>query len=289
MPTRKEEPSDAVVDLCAALRSARRNAGLTLEDLSDSELGPRNWSVSHFSKVERAKEVPTGDLVHFYERITEAASGSLLGLWEAISGEEYLPDDEEKKRTPDWVMDRLEMELDLTSHPARLLETRDLVTNRGGLEDYWTIYDPNDGFKHAEDFGFRVELGGTVGELRDVEGTKLVRGQVRFGRALKAGEWIRVRFEHTFPAEGLPPTLNFTTHSTRTREVILTVRFAQPVRVARFENVFAEFVPTLSSVEDKVLSSNLALAAVPQAADLSTISRFTFPRPGMYSGVLWGD
>jgi len=270
-----------------ALRRTRISRNLTLEDLAESDLGPRQWSQSHLSKVERAKEVPTGDLVHFYERITEQPPGSLTTLWEAMTGEEFIPADDARKSIPDWVMERMEMDLDLRCHPAKLIETRDLVTNRAGLEDYWTVYDPNSEAANPKDFSFGIELGGILGDKLNVEGSSLIRGQVHFGRPLDKGEWIRLKFVHTFRAEDLPPTLAFTVHSERTREAILTVRFSESTRVHVFANVFAQYAEALNAGADPILTRSLGVKEIPQSGDHSVNYRFVFPRPGMYSGLIW--
>ena len=282
------DPTDpSRVQLGLELRRVRTAANLTLEDLADSNIGPRRWSQSHLSKVERSKEVPTSDLVHFYERITEQPPGSLTTLWEAMTGEEFIPADDARKTIPDWVMERMEMDLDLRCHPAKLIETRDLVTNRAGLEDYWTVYDPNSEAANPKDFSFGVELGGILGDKLNVEGSSLIRGQVHFGRPLDKGEWIRLKFVHTFRAEDLPPTLAFTVHSERTREAILTVRFSESTKVHVFNNVFAQYAEALNAGADPVLTRSLGVKEIPQSGDHSVSYRFVFPRPGMYSGLIW--
>lgn len=274
--------------LGTALREARTGSGLTLEDLADSMAGPRTWSQSHLSKVERAKEIPSGELIHFYERETEVPPGSLITLWEAMTGERYIPSEEARARTLDWIVERIEMDLDLRGPEAILIETRDLVANKAGLSDYWSIYDPDTDEDDLERSGFSVDLGGVAGAKVRVDGTRLVRSQVRFGRELGLGEYARVRFAHTFDRKSFPPFLNFTTLSERTREAIVTVRFSRTTTVSAFSDVLAEYVQAAIAGTDEVLCERLGLRSIPLALDNSSTWRFSYPRPGMYSGLTWG-
>jgi len=289
---RKFTSVQALEVLGAAMRTARLNhePSLRLEDVGNHDLAPRTWSHSHLSKVERGIEVPTAELVAFYETVTNTPAGQLMHLWEAATGKTYQPHPQQGQAKPGWIMERLEIELDLRPELPLLTHTRDLVANQD-TNTYWIMYDTKELHLGVDGYEVHVNLGGVVVERELVPETTIEKARIDLGRVIHEGEWHRIRVVHTLPNREVPPFLDFAVRSIETREVLLTVRFPESYRepVVRFAHVYPEEIEIIRRLSESMEKAHPAHEEIfPDAHGVVSV-RFLRPQAAFFYGVLWSS
>jgi len=275
--------------LGAALRAARAShvPPLRLADIGEDEAAPRSWSHSHLSKIERGKEVPSIELVLWYESRTGVAAGSLVTLWEHATGETYTPAPSTVSDASLWAIERLEMELDLRGELPLLTHTRDLLAN-GDADSYWIKYDTKD--LHATNDGSSVvcTLGGEIVERTAMPDSTVEKARIDIGGVIRKGEWHRVRVVHQLPAGDIPPYLDFSLRTGAVREVQMTVMFPEPApRVLRFTDAYAADLTELVNNPFTYSGREPVREELTVTTFGSVSTRFSFPAAGFHHGLIW--
>ena len=288
--TRKYTSLAALQVLGEGLRRARSGGSppLRLADIGDDPEAPRTWSHSHLSKIERGKEVPSIELVLWYERRTNAPTHSLVSLWEQATGQSYVPPSHRSAEVSSWSIERLEMALDLRDEQPLLTHTRDLIALTGG-DTYWILYDTKDVSVVAGQSDVAAVLGGTIVERMAVENATVEKARIDLGRFVAQGEWHRLRVEHRLPTRDIAPYLDFSLRSASVREVQLMVTLpAGPrPRVLRFTHAYAAELTELLASPFSIASAEPARETIEPDAQGVVMTRFLFPVPGFHHGIVW--
>lgn len=287
---RKYTSLTALVALGEALRQARTEADppLRLTDIGEGLEAPRTWSHSHLSKIERGKEVPSIELVLWYEQRTKAPARSLVTLWEQATGQVYAPPAHRAPDVSSWAIDRLEMTLDLRPDQPTLTHTRDLIAQTRS-DAYSILYDTKEVSSANGESDVAVVLGGTIVERTRVENTTVERARIDLGRVVEKGEWHRVAVEHRLPSRDIAPYLDFSLRSSAVREVQMVVFFpaGSTPRLLRFTHAYAADLPALIADPFSVESPEPAREVIAPDAYGVAITRFLFPVPGFHHGLIW--
>lgn len=290
--SRKYVSLEALETLGRAMRAARsfHEPPLRLVDIGESPKAPRSWSDSHLSKVERGKEVPGLDLVLWYEQRTQVTSGSLISLWEQATGLKYQPNSAESKEEAPWVIERLEMYLDLRPTEPLLTHTRDLLSNKQN-DSYWIMYDTKDVVMKGADSDVVVEVGGEIVERQRVENSTVEKARISLGRVVQRGGWHHLRVTHRLPSRDTPPFLDFSLRTPGVRDVQLIVHFpagSRP-RVLRFTHAYS------ADLAELIANPFVITNPEPQREELSldefglALTRFPFPEAGFHHGLVWSE
>ena len=279
----------SVADLATALRLSRQRSTppLRLVDIGSDPQGPRSWSHAHLSKVERGLEIPTGELVRWYEVKTGTTPGFLTGLWELVTGEHYIDALPPAESVAPWTLDRVEIDLDLSGEVPTATETRDLIANIDGADRHQILIDLED---EEAAMASRLQIldGGSLVEEKKLVMGNLVRHEIFHGRVAAKGEWHRVTLRHVYPSENFDPWYTFTTKTDRMREGLVTVRFGKnaPKRVYAIDRLLSKEVRAFCS---SAAPDEASADFTPVRVDEQGIARirFAFPRAGFEYGIGW--
>ena len=279
----------SVADLATALRLARQQATppLRLVDIGSDPSGPRSWSHAHLSKVERGLEIPTGELVRWYEVKTSTTPGFLTGLWELATGEQYLDALPPAEDVAPWTLDRVELDFDFSHDVPTAIETRDLIANVDGADRHQILIDLEDD-DAATCARIEVLDGGEIVEDKKLIMGNLVRHEIYHGRAAAKGEWHRVTLRHTYRLENFDPWFTFTTKTDRMREGLVTVRFDQnlPRRVYAIDRLLSKEVRAYCAAQSPDEASSDFAPVMVDERGIARI-RYAFPRAGFQYGIGW--
>ena len=280
--------------LAESMRIARQRAGFTLVEMGTDPAAPRSWSHSHLSRCERGFEVPSPDLVAWYEVKAGLQKGFLEGLRRMATGSEAPGISEQLDDIDaDFILDRIEFHVDFTGEKPLAFHTRDLVVRaESGVTSYPLLVDTYDPTRGVDDYPVEVRYGGTMPAAPRLKAGTLSVFDIELERSLQKGDFHRLQVVHTLPdTDSVARWVTIATRREEVREVVISVQFprGEPHQLWRVERVYLEvlnaaFGPLTDGDPDELLGPGRRVELGPSGF---TVIRFNNPRPGMHYGLGW--
>lgn len=261
-----------------------------MTDVGKHPDAPRQWSHAHLSKIERAKEWPKEDLVAWYEEVCGAAPGSLLALYrDAIGDTSVVPPEHIAREMRQWIDERLEVHVDLSTPLIVVTEQRDIVAQADQLDRHLLLIESDTPFgEHS----LEVLVGGEIGGPPLWQVGSVAAVPIRLPRAYASGDWHRVTVRFSIePSATARNAATVFARNRHTRDAVVSLRFpsgATP-KVWRIENAYSEEVH--AAFNPKATASVTSLlpharrVAVDRHGEVS--ARFRPVRPGLEFGLGW--
>ena len=284
----------ALDQLGESMRMIRQRAKVTLIEMGSDPNAPRSWSHSHLSRCERGYELPTADLVAWYEVKSGVQKGFLEELRRQAAGEPLSSgSDEVDNFDSDFILDRLELLADFSGKEPRVFQPRDLVVRSGeGISSYQLLVDTYDPTRPLADYPLEISYGGVFATTPRFQSGTLTIFEIDLERQLNKGDFHRLQLFHILPDhDSVARWVTIAARRDEVREVVVAVQFPRGDHhdLWRIEHVYLEllnagFGPSASGDPDDILGHGHRVELGPSGF---AVVRFNNPRPGMHYGLGW--